>query len=307
MAISIKKWAAAIGSWNFGNNGNASYLGPPSPPQRPFGICISEVQFSEGEANTTIKLPTRSPGVDEDSSGRILIGYRSVTDDYFTVGIGGYGNAYTLTHFTLAGGWRSIVRIGNASDLMHGHEYKLSVRVQGQKVRLKVDNIPVFEHVVDTPLLHGQLGLFAWGKGRVQFRNTSVTQKPGNVFVVMKFSEKYKSLYAEAIKPVTKKFQLRAYHAGEVFGPGLILNDIVRGIITSKIVIAEITPANKNVFYELGYAHALKKTTILLAEKGKKLPFDISGYRCLFYEHSKKGKKQVREDLKKHLRAILDE
>jgi hypothetical protein len=307
MTKSIKKWAAAVGSWNFENNGNASYLNPASPPQHPFGICVSEVQFSEGEARTTIKLLTRSPGVGEDSCRRILLGYRSVTDEYLTVGIGGYGNAYTLSHFTPTVGWQGIVRIGSASDLIRNHDYNLSVRLQGQKMRVKVNNIPVFEHVINTPLLHGQLGLFAWGQGGVQFRNTSVTQQPGNVFVVMKFSDKYKKLYAEAIKPVTKSFKLRAYHAGEVFGPGLILNDIVRGIITSKIVIAEITPANKNVFYELGYAHALRKTTILLAEKGKKLPFDISGYRCLFYDHSKKGMKQVQEDLKKHLTAILDE
>ena len=72
-------------------------------------------------------------------------------------------------------------------------------------------------------------------------------------------------------------------------------------------MIAEITPANQNVFYELGYAHALKKPTILLAERGKELPFDISGYRCLFYENSIGGKKAVEDGLREHLEAILRE
>jgi hypothetical protein len=90
-------------------------------------------------------------------------------------------------------------------------------------------------------------------------------------------------------------------------GPVIILEDITEGIVESKIVIAEITPPNQNVFYELGYAHALKKPTILLAESGKNLPFDISGYRCLFYENSIGGKRKVEEGLRKHLDAILQQ
>jgi hypothetical protein len=53
--------------------------------------------------------------------------------------------------------------------------------------------------------------------------------------------------------------------------------------------------------------HALGKPTILLAERGKQLPFDISGYRVLFYENTIGGKKQVEDGLKKHLAAILRE
>ncbi len=100
---------------------------------------------------------------------------------------------------------------------------------------------------------------------------------------------------------------LQALHAGEVYGPGIILEDIQRDIIDAKIIVAEITPPNKNVFYELGYAHALKKPTILLAEKDKALPFDISGFRCLFYENSIPGRRKFEEGLRKHLSAILHE
>src|SRR5262250_1329054 len=48
--------------------------------------------------------------------------------------------------------------------------------------------------------------------------------------------------------------------------PASIIEDIIRGIETAQIVIAEITPTNENVFYEVGYAHALKKPTILLVD-----------------------------------------
>jgi len=172
---------------------------------------------------------------------------------------------------------------------------------------LQVDGVQVLEHVLETPLPQGQFGLFAWGGTSVEFTKISVSEEPGTVFVVMQFSDPYQDLYTDVISRVIKDYNLRAYHAGEVFGPGVILDDIVRGIIDAKIIIAEITPPNQNVFYELGYAHALKKPTILLAERGKQLPFDISGYRCLFYENSIGGKGRVEEGLRKHLKAILRE
>ena len=36
----------------------------------------------------------------------------------------------------------------------------------------------------------------------------------------------------------------------------------------AKVVIAEITAPNQNVYYEIGFAHALNKPTILLAQHG---------------------------------------
>ncbi len=106
------------------------------------------------------------------------------------------------------------------------------------------------------------------------------------------------------IQGVVKEFGLQAVYAGDLFGPGVILEEIVQNIVESKIVIAEITEPNENVFYELGYAHALRKPTIILAEEGKKLPFDVSGYRCLFYNNSIAGKRKIEEGLKRDLRDI---
>jgi nucleoside 2-deoxyribosyltransferase len=59
------------------------------------------------------------------------------------------------------------------------------------------------------------------------------------------------------------------------------------------------------VYYEVGYAHALKKPTILIAESPTQLPFDVSPFRTLFYENSIAGKAKVESGLKQHLEAIL--
>jgi nucleoside 2-deoxyribosyltransferase len=71
------------------------------------------------------------------------------------------------------------------------------------------------------------------------------------------------------------------------------------------VIIAEITPVNANVFYELGYAHALEKPTILLANrKTEKLPFDVSGYRVIFYDDTIGGKSNIESTLTEHLKNI---
>ena len=70
-------------------------------------------------------------------------------------------------------------------------------------------------------------------------------------------------------------------------------------------MIADISGVNANVYFEVGYALASKKPIILLAKKDTELPFDVSGFRVLFYEDSIGGKAKVEEGLRKHLTALV--
>jgi hypothetical protein len=297
--LSVRTWAPIVGFWTFDENGRAIYTG--GKPEIPYGVCVSNVRFSEGEARVTVR--PSGPLID----GRILLGYRSTLHEIFVVGIGGTEAAYTIAQFVPYAGWRELIRAGRKENLSADRPYVVSVRVRGQRVTLEVDSIRIFEHVLERPIPFGQLGLFSWGlTGGVEFSDMTVKGERGNVFVVMQYSG-FEELYTDVILPVTRSFGLRPYRADEVYGPGNLLADIVDGIETSQIVIAEITPPNENVFYEVGYAHALKKPTILLADQTKRLPFDLTGYRCLFYENSIGGKRKVEDGLRKHLEAILHE
>ncbi|GBE30257.1 hypothetical protein BMS3Bbin04_01289 [bacterium BMS3Bbin04] len=120
----------------------------------------------------------------------------------------------------------------------------------------------------------------------------------------MQFSSPYNELYSEVVHPICNEFNIQCKHADETYGPGVIINDIIRQITESRLVIAEISPANANVYYEVGYAHAQNKPTILIAEKGTKLPFDVSPFRVLFYENSIDGKRRIEEGLRKHIEAV---
>lgn len=64
------------------------------------------------------------------------------------------------------------------------------------------------------------------------------------------------------------------------------VNDAIQG---ADLVVADVSKSNSNVFYELGFAHALRKPTILLADSGSfdGAGFDFSGLRVLVYDRSK--------------------
>ncbi|HTV57674.1 MAG TPA: hypothetical protein VMJ93_02290 [Verrucomicrobiae bacterium] len=293
-------WAPIVGRWSF-QKGRVTYTGPDEDSPLAYGICLTDLRLTEGTVSCRVQFTEAS------AEGRILLGYRSLNERYVMAGLGGWKRAYTVGEYVPSFAWRGLALAGAAENLIPQQWYSQSVEVNGQRLQLSVDTVRVLQHVFDKPATSGQVGLFAFGRSPVEFENFVVRQRPGKVFVVMQFSEPYRQLYEEVIQPVVKTFDLCAYHVGEVFGPGIILNDIAQGIVEAEVVIAEITPANQNVFYELGYSHALNKPTILLAERGKQLPFDVSGYRVLFYDNTIAGKKQIEDGLRKHLEAILRE
>ena len=108
------------------------------------------------------------------------------------------------------------------------------------------------------------------------------------------------------IKDVCDEFELRAVRSDETYGPGVIIADIINEISEAKFIIAEVSEKNPNVFYEVGFAHAIRKPTILIAQKETELPFDISPFRVLFYENTIGGKKKVEDRLRRHIEAILN-
>jgi len=63
-----------------------------------------------------------------------------------------------------------------------------------------------------------------------------------------------------------------------------ILDRIYNQISKADVVIADMTGRNPNVFYEVGYAHALGKTTILLTQDANDIPFDLKPYPHIIYD-----------------------
>jgi hypothetical protein len=297
MEIDLAALAPLAGRWQLRPD-SASYEGPQENAWAPFGLAIASQRLRSGRIRATVVFP------EQQSVGRSAFGRNAATNAYFSAGIGGYGYAYLLDEFMPGTGWRGLRTEGSESNISTGRPYDIEVELRGQKVRLFVDSVRVLEGNLPNPLSDDQIGLFAYGEAPVQFRKFAADIDSPQLFVVMHFGEPYDTLYRDVITPAAIELGFAPYRADDVYRPGLVLEDIIQGLVESDIVVAEITPQNPNVFYELGYAHAVGKPTILLAERGRDLPFDIHGYRCIFYDNTIGGKKEVDSSLRKHLGNI---
>lgn len=70
----------------------------------------------------------------------------------------------------------------------------------------------------------------------------------------------------------------------EIFGTGKIMEQVWRGIRGARVLVAELTSRNPNVFYELGLAHTLGKPVVLVSATEQDVPFDLTHIRVIYYD-----------------------
>jgi nucleoside 2-deoxyribosyltransferase len=117
-------------------------------------------------------------------------------------------------------------------------------------------------------------------------------------FVLMPFSVEFDDIYQYGIKESCKEAGAYCERVDEQVFQETILDRIYNQISKSDLVIADMTRRNPNVFYEVGYAHALNKPTILLTQNSDDIPFDLKHYPHIIYE----GKISIiREELTKRI------
>lgn len=240
-----------------------------------------------------------------ENSGAFLIFRAAGEQQYYAAGLGGWGQAFTLqqgNHLTST----LIVGAGNDKNLDVGRAYEIKLLLDGQRVQMFVDDVRVIDYGRLTPTGGNAIGVMAFANtGRTTFGPITTDDRRPNAFVAMQFSEPYNEVYRDAIKPLIEEIGYEPIRVDEISQPGLILNDIWSSMAESSVVIAEVTERNPNVYYELGMAHALSKPTVLLAQKGTILPFDISQYRCIVYENSIPGRNRLLTALRNSLNSVL--
>jgi hypothetical protein len=104
-------------------------------------------------------------------------------------------------------------------------------------------------------------------------------------FVMQPFAAPLGEYFEKIFKPAVEKAGLTPVRAdADIFGTGKIIDQVWRGINSAKILIAELTTRNPNVFYELGLAHALNKPVILISSNEIDVPFDLQHIRVVYYD-----------------------
>ena len=99
----------------------------------------------------------------------------------------------------------------------------------------------------------------------------------------MPFAAEFEDVYKYLISEGLESAGYIVKRADDIKSQSNIIGDIVKGITTSDLIVADLTGANPNVYYELGIAHALNKKVILITQEIDDLPFDLRSYRVIGY------------------------
>lgn len=121
------------------------------------------------------------------------------------------------------------------------------------------------------------------------------------VFVIMSFSgdAKLEDAY-ESFQAVCQEYLYSCQRIDDANAVERILPEIFSKIKKAAFVIADLSEARPNVYYELGYAQGAQKSVIVTAFKGTPLPFDVADIPVIFWE----GQKQLKERLRDKVKAI---
>ena len=126
------------------------------------------------------------------------------------------------------------------------------------------------------------------------------------VFVLSPFEEPFNTIYEDHIKPSVESIQkLKCLRADDIYDNRPIIEDIWRCTNEARMLIAELTGRNANVFYETGIAHTIGKEVILITQSIEDVPFDLKHLRCFVYEYTPRGIALLEHNLKNTVLNVL--
>jgi len=103
-------------------------------------------------------------------------------------------------------------------------------------------------------------------------------------FTIMPFGNWFDYYYEAIYIPAIEATGLKPRRADDLYRPSAIVQDIWVLTKEAKIILADLSGKNPNVFYELGLAHALTKPAILVTESMDDVPFDLRSLRVIVYD-----------------------
>lgn len=103
-------------------------------------------------------------------------------------------------------------------------------------------------------------------------------------FVMMPFGPWLDTYYKDVFSPAIKDAGMEPVRADELFSTGTVIEQIWEQIQKAKILLADLSGRNANVFYELGLCHAAQKPVVFTASQLDDVPFDLRHLRVVIYD-----------------------
>jgi hypothetical protein len=136
-------------------------------------------------------------------------------------------------------------------------------------------------------------------------------------FVLMPFGKKsdesgravdFDRVYQNIIKPAVNDADLDPIRAVEEIIGGIIHKSMFERLMMCDYAVADLTTANANVLYELGIRHGVRPySTILIAGRGMRMPFDVAPLRAIRYEIDSVGLPANTREARRQLAERLEE
>jgi len=126
-----------------------------------------------------------------------------------------------------------------------------------------------------------------------------------DLFVLMPFKADLREVYEDHIKSVAASLSLKVARADDFFTTSAVMKDVWTAICRTRIIIADCTGRNPNVFYEIGLAHTVGKPVVLITQNSEDVPFDLRYIRYIPYEYTPRGMKKFEVNLTNTVKTVL--
>lgn len=135
--------------------------------------------------------------------------------------------------------------------------------------------------------------------GGLGINRDSLEIDPKMIFVLTPSDKEYIEDYL-AVQRACHDCHLNAVRGDDEdlkYGNKNMLSYIIEHILSARIVVANISNRNPNVFYEIGIAHMAEKPTILLCRENKEVPFDLNQKYIVFYSSEADLSKKLKDEI----------
>src|SRR3954447_20347699 len=104
-----------------------------------------------------------------------------------------------------------------------------------------------------------------------------------SVFIIIPSLKEFRVIYETTVRAAANA-GFRARQPANFLDPDLdVAQDLKSTIADVNLIVCDVTNSNPNVMYELGYAHALNKPSIIIGQSFETVPADLSGLDFIRY------------------------
>jgi hypothetical protein len=123
-------------------------------------------------------------------------------------------------------------------------------------------------------------------QGKVDFAQTCffiapIGDKKSDDAVQKKQRQHSDTILNQYVKRALEEQKLNVVRADEIEEAGMISKQVIDYILHSRLVIADLSYSNPNVFYELCLRHVTGLPTVHVIKQGDKIPFDVGNFRTI--------------------------